>query len=321
MAAFDFGTGSLSVPVWLAGAMAAIVVVAVVAASRRGRLGMVVLTVGILLALAGVGAILFDLRSERGSAEGRAFERRADELAARALIPNSTLACLDASAGSTVETACEARLFGRPENIAAAVSYTAAKLALLSEGAALTGANAEQARAALAALRRQIEADKFGVVAHVLAVNSGCTVDRCRAFALVANADRIKSNLREGAFERFVERHAGKWPTGEEGPATSDATPRRGVPGASPPLVARPLAPGQDFPSAASIPPVSIMAPEPPRPPEPAPAGGERQAAESPAPRPPASPPPLPRPAPRSSNAPVSIAPQRPASTTAPGQN
>jgi hypothetical protein len=317
MAAFDFGTGSLSVPVWLAGAIAAIVVVAVVAVWRRGRLGMVVLTVGILLALAGVGAILFDLQSGRGSAEGRAFVRRADELAARALIPNSTLACLDASAGPTVEIACEARLFGRPENIAAAVSYTTAKLALFSEGAALAGSDAKHARAALAALRRQIEADKFGVVAHVLAVNSGCTVDRCKAFALVANADRIKSNLREGAFERLVERHAEHWPSGEERPATSDATPRKGVPGARLPLVAKPLSPGQDFPSAASIPPVSIMTPEPPRPSAPAPAGGERQSAESPAPRTP----PLPRPAPRSSNQPVSIAPQRPAATAAPGQN
>lgn len=325
MAAFDFGTGSLSVPVWLAGAIAAIVVVAVVAVWRRGRLGTLVLAVGVLLALAGVGAILFDHQPGRGSAEGRgegrAFERRADELAARALIPNSTLACLDASAGSTVEIACEARLFGRPENIAAAVSYTAAKLALLSDGAALAGDDAKYARAALAALRSQIEADKFGVVAHVLAVNFGCTVDRCKAFTLVANADRIKSNLREGVFERFVQRHAERWPTGEEGPATSDATPRRGVPGARPPLVAKPLSPGQDFPSAASIPPVSIMTPEPPRPPEPAAAGGERQAAESPAPRAPASPPPLPRPAPRSSNEPVSIAPQRPGSTTAPSRN
>lgn len=319
MAAFDFGTGSLSVPVWLAGAMAAIVVVAVVAVWRRGRLGMVVLTVGVLLALAGVGAILFDLQPGRGTAEGLAFVRRADDLAARALVPNSTLACIDASAGSTVEIACEARLFGRPENIAAAVSYTAAKLALISEGKALAGDNAKHARAALAALQRQIETDKFGVVAHVLAVNSGCTVDRCKAFALVANADRIKSNLREGAFERLVERHREHWPSGEEKPATSDATPRRGVPGARLPLVAKPLSPGQDFPSAASIPPVSIMAPEPPRPAEPAPAGDERQAAESPAPRTQATPPPLPRPAPRSSNAPVSIVPQRPAA--APGQN
>ncbi len=321
MAAFDFGTGSLSVLALVAGVVAAVILAVVVAAWRRGRLGMLVLTVGVLLALAGVGAILFDLQPGRGSAEGRAFARRADELAARALAPNSTLACLDASTGPTVEIACEARLFGRPENIAAAVSYTAAKLALLSEGAALAGGDAEHARAALAALRRQIEADKFGVVAHVLAVNSGCTVDRCKAFALVTNADRIKSNLQEGAFERRVARHAERWPSGEERPAMSDATPRKGVPGARLPLVAKPLSPGQDFPSAASIPPVSIMTPEPKRPPEPASAGGERQAAEGPAPRTPASPPPLPRPAPRSANQPVSIAPQRPAATAAPGQN
>ncbi|MGA7426801.1 MAG: hypothetical protein WBX07_09390, partial [Rhodoplanes sp.] len=146
MAAFDFGTGSLSVLALVAGVIAAVVLAVVVAAWRRGRLGTLVLAVGVLLALAGVGAILFDLQPGRGSAEGRAFARRADELAARALAPNSMLACLDAPAGAAVEIACEARLFGRPENIAAAVSYTAAKLALLSEGAALAGGDAEQAR-------------------------------------------------------------------------------------------------------------------------------------------------------------------------------
>jgi len=320
MTAFDFGTGSLSVLALVAGVAAAVVLAVVVVAWRRGWLGMLALVLGVLLVLAGVGASLFDLRSGDGSAEGRAFARRADELAARALAPNSMLACLDAPGGPMVETACEARVFGRPENIAAAVSYTAAKLALLSEGAALTGANAEQARPALAALRRGIEADKFGIVAQILAVNSSCTADRCEAFALVANADRIKSNLRDGAFESLVARHAERWPSGEEKPATADATLPKG-PGGRLPLVARPLSPGQDFPSAASIPPVSIMTPEPPRAPEPAPAGGGRQTAASPAPSAPAASPPLPRPAPRSSGGPVSIAPQRPAATTPPGQN
>ncbi|MFY9700295.1 MAG: hypothetical protein WAK34_18585, partial [Rhodoplanes sp.] len=89
MAAFDFGTGSLSVLALVAGVIAAVVLAVVVAAWRRGRLGTLVLAVGVLLALAGVGAILFDLQPGRGSAEGRAFARRADELAARALAPNS----------------------------------------------------------------------------------------------------------------------------------------------------------------------------------------------------------------------------------------
>lgn len=327
MTAFDFGTGSLSVLALVAGVGAAVVLAVVVAAWRRGWLGRLVLALGVLLMLAGIGAILFDLRSRERSDEGRALAQRADELAARALTPDSLLACLDAPVGPMVETGCEGRVFGRPENIAAAVSFTAAKLALLSEGAALAGANAERARPALAALRRDIEADRFGIVAQILAVNSKCSADRCEGFALVANADRIKANLREGAFEDLVARHAQHWPTGEEKPATADATPR--LPGGRLPLVAKPLSPGQDFPSAASIPPVSIMTPEPARPPEPASQGNARQATGTPAPGAAADSPPLPRPAPRSSSRPAPAtsqrpapaAPQRPAAATPPDQN
>ena len=78
-------------------------------------------------------------------------------------------------------------------------------------------------------------------------------------------------NLRQSTFDRLVARHAKAWPLGElpKGPAAAVALPR---------AVGKPLSPGQDFLSAASMPPRS---------------------------------PPLPRPAPRSSSGAVSSALQR----------
>ena len=278
MAALDLGTGAVSVLAWVAGAMAAVVLAAAVLAWRHRRPSIIALAAGLALALAGAGllVVLDQPRPEDRWAERQTFARRADELAARAFAPNSPLACLDAPAGPTVESACEALLFGRPEAIATAVSYVAAKLALL-------------------------------------------------AFAQVANAARIKTNLREGTFDRLVARHAGAWPLGERAPAMTEAAPPKGaaaeVGTALPPTVAKPLSPGHDFPSAASIPPVSIMTPEPARPPEPADTRGDGPAVESAAPRKP----PLPRAAPRPSPGSVSSAPARPAapaaSTETAGQN
>ena len=52
---------------------------------------------------------------------GARLKLRAEELAAHALSPGSSLACLDALAGDSVETACEKALFASPANVAAAV--------------------------------------------------------------------------------------------------------------------------------------------------------------------------------------------------------
>lgn len=318
MAALELGIEAATVPVWLAGALAAIILAAAVLAWRRGWTIMPGLAVAVALALVLGGAGLLasrpQPRPEDPSADRHRLVERADALAARALAPNSLLACVDASAGPPVEKACEALVFGRPETIAAAVAYVEAKLALLSDAAALVGNDAAKSGAALAALRRGLEADRFGIVAQVLVANSACSADRCAAFALVADAERIKSNMREGAFDRLVAQYAVNWPAGDRGVAATEAAPRKGAAGAAP--VAKPLSSRYDFPSAASIPPVSIMTAEPPRPPEPA-AASAAPAAESaapPKPSPPASgSTPLPRPAPRSASAPVSIVPARPA--------
>lgn len=226
-----------------------------------------------MLIAAGATFLALDRIGDRGhAADRRALAERAGDLAARALAPGSPLACLDGAAGDLVEAGCEAVLFKRPETIAAAVTYTAARLDLLADAVAFGKAGDTSFERVTAGLKRAAELDRFGIAAHVLATRDGCTPDRCAAFALVSDANTLKSNLRSRVFAQYVERHRASWTAPEkaapaDGPAMSAAPANDAVaavtPAAHPPAL--PAAPSgrYDFPSAASIPPVSIMNPEP----------------------------------------------------------
>ena len=114
----------------------------------------------------------------------------------------------------------------------------------------------------LAPLRRSLETDRFGFVAHVLAVRDGCTGQNCKALALFRDANRVRANLNAEILDRYVERYAAIWGAGSDGPIAEGAQ-------APPTATASTNGPGArkvvniDFPSAASIPAVSIMNPEP----------------------------------------------------------
>jgi hypothetical protein len=237
-------------------------------------------------------------------AERRALDQRTAELAARAVAPGSPLACLDAVAGDAVETACEKAVFASPATAAAAVSYVTARLALLSDAieyARRTGGNYESA---LATLRVSIESDRYGIVAHVLSMRDSCTPLLCDSYVLFKDPDRVQANLRDRVFDHYVERYAAEWarapasgtPVAEgqganyttaSAPPAAPAAPAAAGPAAT---AAAPLSSKYDFPSAASIPAVSIMTPEPGVPPETKPAPPAAPAAAPAAHRRPAPP-------------------------------
>ena len=254
----------VAVPAWLAGALAAVfVVVCVLALRRSGRatgalLRYAVVILGALIA----GSFLDRTIWPDHAAARRALDARGAELTARALAPGSALACLDSGAGETVELACEKAVFARPEAAAAAVAYVTARLALLHDGLDLVSRGDSAYENALAGLRRAIELDRYGIAAHVLATRDGCTPDGCPAFALLRDPSALKANLKARAFDNYVAHHAAAW---TETPAPAAAPPA--VPVASAPAVPAPAASAAasrfDFPSAASIPPVSIMNAEP----------------------------------------------------------
>jgi hypothetical protein len=258
-------TGLLSnplvLPAFLAGVLAAFVVALVFVSFRRAGAGRRVIWSLAAASLAGLAviAILDRMAQNESNAERRALTQRDAALTAQALAPGSALACLDDIGGEIVGNACEKLVFAGPQATAGAIAFTAARLTLLGDAHAFGRDDAALA-AMLGGTRRAVELDRFGLAAHVLAVRDGCTAERCAAFAWLGDASVIKSNLKAQLFNQYVARYAADW--NKAAPAAAD----KQVPVASAPEPApekTPVAGKYDFPSSASIPPVSIMNSEP----------------------------------------------------------
>jgi len=251
----DQAAGTVTLPFWAAGAL---LLVLLAVALSRGVFGRVVSSFAVvgLVGVSVTAAVMLISRSDR-SEERRALDRRLAELTAREIAPGSVLACLDAGIGEAVEGPCEKAVFASPETVAAATSFAKARLTLLIDGleyASRTDASFENA---LADLRRSVEADRFGFVAQVLVLRDGCTAGKCDAMPLLHDASRIRANLNDRTFDGMVARNAANWPN-----RSRPGTPVAAAPAAPAPPAAVPVT-GITFPSAASIPPVSIMSNEP----------------------------------------------------------
>lgn len=259
---FDPATGMFSLPWWAAAVVAAFMVVCFALAIVRIGL------VGMVAAAGGIAVLLFALWgawtwADRSAQRDRANERqalaaRALELTARAVAAGSPLACLDGGAGEAVETSCEKTLFATPETVAAATAYVAARIALLSDAADYAQRAKTDYEGPLPAQRRALESDRFGFVAQVLATGYNCSAEKCDAFALFRDTTRLKENLKDHVFDGFVARSSAAWPARASRPVAAS------VPAVNPNGGPSPVPPGFNVPSAASIPPVNIMATEPP---------------------------------------------------------
>jgi hypothetical protein len=226
---------------------------------------------GVALAIV---VVVNQIALDRYAAERRALMQRNAELDTSAVAPGSALACLDGGAGEAVENACEKQVFADPQRTASASAYMAARLALLADVSAL--ARSEPAvLEGFAATRRAIELDRYGIAAHVLATRDGCTAEQCAAFAWLRDTAVIKANLKAQAYDQYVSRYAAAWTrdpgnqvplAGAAAPAPALGAPVAAVPGEPSQPTGVPVPSKYDFPSAASIPPVSIMNAEPPLP-------------------------------------------------------
>jgi hypothetical protein len=255
-------------PLWAAGAALILVLIVGLIAHRWAgtRTAIAALSrVAVVLIVAGTAWAFIHQSSLRDRAsERRAFDARAMELTARAITPGSALACLDALAGDMVENACENAVFASAETAASALSYIAARLALLADAAAYADQRDPSYEAVLADWRRKLEADRFGLVAQVMATRDGCSGDQCETFRLLRDTSRVGANLKEGAFDQHVTRHAAAWGSRAGMPVAATNAP--GAAASAPPSVpslAASSTSGPIFPSSASIPPVSIMNAEP----------------------------------------------------------
>lgn len=284
----------LVLPAPLAGALAALFLVLFVMLVRRSDSGIVsrllaLVSVVAVCTLATIG-ILDRLAVSERTAEQRALLHRDAQLSMSA-IASGSLACLDGITGEQVENACEQAVFADAQNTARAVAYISARLSLLSDVA--TAAHGDRGfLAAFATGRRAIELDRYGIAAHVLSVRDGCTTERCAALAIFEDIGTLKANLKVRAFDTYVARYASAWnkhePGADKEPQTS-AVKSGSVANVAEPSAPHPVDPKYDFPSAASIPAVSIMNAEPPAPKEQtgtttAHPAGEKPAASAPVP-------------------------------------
>ena len=254
-------------PLWVAVGSASLLVIIVGALvlrrSRSGRWLKVERAAVIGLGAALTGSLTWAcldgaaMRSERN-----ALDTRAQQLGAQAFAAGTSLACLEPLAGDVVAGACEKAVFVSPESVAAATSYVAAQFALLADMADYRNHGGTNIESALVPLRRALEADPFGFLAHVLVLRDGCTSDNCPALAVLHDPSHVRTNLIAQTLDHFVDHYRefwGKTPDSAVAAATDAATASSAEAGA----------PGKhkvvniDFPSAASIPPISIMNPEP----------------------------------------------------------
>ena len=189
------------------------------------------------------------------SDERRNLETRAAQLTAQVLARSSPLACLDGMAGENVEAACEKALFAAPATVAAASSHVAARLTLLSDVVAYIKAGGKL-DSVLLPLRHSLEVDRFGFVAHILAVRDGCTSGHCMALALLRDPERVRANLSAQTLDRYVDRYLQTWGQPSDAPV-AEVAPQPAGPNHKKAVV------DADFPSAASIPAIGIMIPEP----------------------------------------------------------
>ena len=265
----------LVLPAPVAGALAALFLVIVLMAVRRathdGAARLLLPFSVILICTLAVIGIIDRLATNERMAEQRDLRLRNSQLSVSALAPGSPLACLDGVAGEQVENACERAVFADAQSTARAVAYVTARLALLADVSAVAPRDDRDLLAVFANARRAIELDRYGIAAHVLAVRDGCTTERCAAFAMFQDTGALKANLKVRAFETYVARYASAWGKSEPGAdkePQASAAPLPPVASAGEPSAPHPVDRRYDFPSAASIPPVSIMNAEPPPPKE-----------------------------------------------------
>ncbi|HET6840054.1 MAG TPA: hypothetical protein VFH41_09990 [Bradyrhizobium sp.] len=297
-----------SFPMWLtlvaAGFFGVIVLVTLLRAEKSVANG--ALTV---IALLAVGIAVAS--TIRGFDSGAQNEKAGAQSSQPIGVALPALSCIDDLAGETVLTACEKALFVSAESAAAAVSYAASRIARLTALGDVATANAN-ASPEIQALRRAIERDRYGLMAQALVARDRCTPSECAAFRALTDSRQIVANMNNRVYDGLIARYAPSWNTPAPIPLT---TPLAALPPSVP--TGRPT--NAEFPTANSIPPVSIMNAEPGTSPVPRPPATSAAASTPlPAPRPPsaASPAAKKPPAPKPANAPAP--PVQPASAATP---
>jgi hypothetical protein len=158
------------------------------------------------------GAAYFGLKQYENNSrfvERKAIEDRAAALLSHASQPGSVLGCLNA-ASPVLDEACEKTIFAEPQRITSAIAVTADRVALLYD--ATTYSTREPAFLdRFDHLRKSLEADPYGIVAHILATEHKCLPNSCPRFRIFKDADKVKANLTGRKFDDLLNKYKETW--------------------------------------------------------------------------------------------------------------
>ncbi|MBX3520588.1 MAG: hypothetical protein KF835_11295 [Xanthobacteraceae bacterium] len=203
---------AVSLPGWAVAAGGFGVVLLLILLFRpRGDSGVAVLAQLAVVAIIG-GTAYFGLKQYEDNSrlgERRAIEERAETLLTQVNQSDSVFGCLNATA-TDLDEACEKIIFAKPERIASAVSLTANRIALLYD-ATVYSTRDPVFLDRFDHLRKSLEADPYGLVAHVLATEHKCIPDSCTRYRILKDVEKVKANLVSGKFDGMLAKYKESW--------------------------------------------------------------------------------------------------------------
>ncbi|MGJ4944666.1 hypothetical protein ACQR1W_29160 [Bradyrhizobium sp. HKCCYLS1011] len=246
-------------PMWLTLAAAAFFGLIVLVTLLRAEKSVANGALSIITLLAVGIAVASTMKSLDESGRGGTGEN-SSTASAVAMLP--ALACVEDLAGDLVLSNCEKNLFGTADATAAAVSYAGSMISRLIAYGDAAAANKAITPEQLA-LRRAVERDRYGLMAYVLLTRDRCTPADCYVFRLLTDSQQIVSNMEARTYEGLVTRYASQWNAPPQAQAPQAQPAASGAFAGLVPSMPTGKPTNAEFPSAASTPPVSIMAPEP----------------------------------------------------------
>lgn len=220
-----FSGVTMTLPGWAiaAGGLGIVLLLILILRPRNDTSGFATLAQLALVAVV-AGAAYFGLKQYEDNSrfvERKAIEDRAALMLTQANQPGSVLGCLNASS-PVLDEACEKTIFSEPQRITSAISVTADRMALLYD-ATVFSAREPAFLDRFDHLRKSLEADPYGLVAHILATEHKCLPDSCSRLRIFKDADRVKGNLSGRKFDGLLTKYKESWAKVNPGISVSES--------------------------------------------------------------------------------------------------
>jgi hypothetical protein len=121
----------------------------------------------------------------------------------------------------TLDEACEKTIFAEPQRVTSAIGVTADRMALLYDATAFA-AREPAFIDRFDHLLNTLDADPYGLVAHILATEHKCFPDSCPSFRILTDTEKVKANLTGKKFDGLLAKYKESWVTIGPGMSVSE---------------------------------------------------------------------------------------------------